>query len=96
MNVRVEPGNCLEVMRRLAEEGVRVDSIVTDPPYHLQSIVKRFGQPDSAPATSNGATGVYGRASSGFMGKAWDGGDVAFNSVTWGTAADKHQQEIAF
>ncbi len=86
--VRLEPGNCLEVMRRLAEEGVRVDSIVTDPPYHLTSIVKRFGQPDSAPAKSNGATGVYGRASSGFMGKAWDGGDVAFNSVTWGTAGE--------
>ena len=27
-----------------------IDSIVTDPPYALVSIVKRFGKPGSAPA----------------------------------------------
>ncbi|WP_264820487.1 DNA-methyltransferase [Mangrovibrevibacter kandeliae] len=60
-----------------------VDSVVTDPPYHLTSIVKRFGAEGAAPARSNGATGVYGRASRGFMGKTWDGGDVAFRPETW-------------
>lgn len=83
MSVRVEHGDCREVMAALIAEGVRVDSIVTDPPYHLQSIVKRFGGANSAPAKANGATGVYGRASKGFMGKTWDGGAVAFEPETW-------------
>ena len=26
-------GDCLEVMDRLIEEGVKVDAIITDPPY---------------------------------------------------------------
>ena len=68
MSVRIEHGDCLEVMERLADEGMQVDSVVTDPPYHLTSIVKRFGKDGSAPAKSNGATGVYGRAAAGFMG----------------------------
>ena len=50
MSVRVEHGDCLEVMERLADEGVQVESVVTDPPYHLTSIVKRFGKDGSAPA----------------------------------------------
>lgn len=60
-----------------------VDSCVTDPPYHLTSIVKRFGSPTAAPAKSNGPTGAYERSSKGFMGQTWDGGDVAFNPETW-------------
>ena len=56
---------------------------VTDPPYHLTSIVKRFGAEDAAPALSNGPSGVYARASAGFMGKQWDGGDIAFQASTW-------------
>ena len=59
-----------------------VDSVVTDPPYHLASIVARFGKPDSAPAKV-GATGAFARASTGFMGQEWDGGDIAFNPDTW-------------
>jgi len=42
-----------------------VDSIVTDPPYHL--------------------TGKNGQ-SRGFMGKAWDGGDIAFRTEVWEAA----------
>ena len=53
MSVRVEHGDCLEVMARLKAEGVTVQAVVTDPPYHLTSIVKRFGKPGSAPAKSN-------------------------------------------
>ena len=34
-------GDCIEEMQRLIDEGVQVDSVVTDPPYHLTSIVKR-------------------------------------------------------
>jgi site-specific DNA-methyltransferase (adenine-specific) len=59
-----------------------IDSCVTDPPYHLTSIVKRFGAGNAAPAKV-GKTGAYARASKGFMGQTWDGGDVAFQAETW-------------
>ena len=54
---------------------------ITDPPYHL-STVKRFGGADAAPA-QYGKDGLYARASAGFMGKKWDGGDIAFQPETW-------------
>ncbi len=31
MNIRVEHGDCLKVMRLLVAEGVQVDSVLTDP-----------------------------------------------------------------
>ena len=74
-------GDCIEEMQRLIDEGVQVDSVVTDPPYHLTSIVKRYGKPDSAPAKDR--DGLYQRQARGFMGKEWDGGDVAFRKETW-------------
>lgn len=82
MTVRVIHGDCTKVMRDLARDGLLVDGVCTDPPYHLASIVSRLGQPDSAPIQS-GATGVYARGSKGFMGQQWDGGDVAFRPETW-------------
>ncbi|WP_316216602.1 DNA-methyltransferase [Bradyrhizobium sp. SZCCHNR3003] len=57
-----------------------IDAIVSDPPYALVSIVKRFGKADSAPASGNDA---YARASAGFMGQAWDTGEVAFSPDFW-------------
>ena len=69
-------------MQKLIDDGVQVDSVVTDPPYHLTSIVKRFGKVGSAPA-QKGTDGAFVRASSGFMGKEWDGGDIAFRPETW-------------
>ena len=81
MSVRVITGDCRDVLVTLEPDSF--DSCVTDPPYHLTSIVKRFGSETAAPAKSNGATGVYGRASAGFMGQKWDGGDVAFRPETW-------------
>ena len=80
MTVTLLQGDCIEVMRGLDEASV--DSCVTDPPYHLASIVKRFGAADAAPAKV-GKTGAYKRASRGFMGKKWDGGDIAFRPKTW-------------
>jgi len=73
-------GDCLEVLEKLSSE--QIHSCVTDPPYHLTSIVKRFGGKNAAPAKSNG-TGVYARSSAGFMGQTWDGGDIAFRPETW-------------
>jgi len=73
-------GDCVEQVRRLPENSM--DSIVVDPPYHLTSTVKRFGKPGSAPAQF-GTDGTFARASKGFMGKEWDGGDIAFQPATW-------------
>ncbi len=80
VKVEFRIGNCLDVLPTLDENSF--DSCVTDPPYHLTSIVKRFGKNGSAPAQF-GTDGAYVRASSGFMGKQWDGGDVAFCPETW-------------
>ncbi|WP_316189435.1 DNA-methyltransferase [Bradyrhizobium sp. SZCCHNS1054] len=57
-----------------------IDSIVTDPPYALVSIVKRFGKQGAAAAKGNDA---YARASAGFLGQAWDTGEVAFSVDFW-------------
>jgi len=57
-------------------------AVLCDPPYHLQSIVERFSSPNAAPAKP-GTDGAFQRASRGFMGETWDGGDVAFNPQTW-------------
>ncbi|MBA8838150.1 DNA methyltransferase [Ochrobactrum sp. RH2CCR150] len=70
--------DCRDVLRSLADNSI--DSIVTDPPYALVSIVKRFGKPGRAPAKGNEA---YQRASAGFMGKTWDTGEVAFSEEFW-------------
>lgn len=55
-------------------------ALLSDPPYHLLPIVKRFGKNGSKPAKK----GVYNRTSRGFMGQTWDGGDIAFNADMWG------------
>ena len=80
MSVRILIGDMRERLRELPDASV--DSCVTDPPYHLTSIVKRFGAANAAPVKA-GATGAYVRASRGFMGQTWDGGDVAFDPETW-------------
>lgn len=88
-------GDCLEVLKQIADNSI--DAVCTDPPYHLTSIVKRFGAENAAPAMSAAQrrfakTGgadrkpgpdQYGRLSRGFMGKQWDGGDIAFRVELW-------------
>lgn len=71
-------GDNRDVLRSMPD--CSIDSIVTDPPYALVSIVKRFGGANAAPAKDGD---VYARASSGFMGKQWDTGEVAFSEVFW-------------
>ena len=80
MNIDLRQGDCLEVLKTIPDNSV--DSVVVDPPYHLTSIVKRFGKEGSAPAQF-GTDGAYSRASKGFMGKEWDGGDIAFRTDVW-------------
>jgi len=80
MSARILIGDMRERLKELPDNSV--DSCVCDPPYHLTSIVKRFGAANAAPAKV-GKTGAYERASRGFMGQQWDGGDVAFQTDTW-------------
>ena len=79
-------GDCIEQMQKLKDEGKQIDSVVTDPPYHLTSIVERYGKEGSAPAKDR--DGLYQRQARGFMGKEWDGGDIAFRTDTWKLAYD--------
>jgi len=86
--ITLHAGDNRDSLRRLIDQGVRVHSVVCDPPYHLESITKRFGKNNSAVAKSNGATGVFKRASGGFMGQQWDGTDangvkIAFDPEFW-------------
>lgn len=80
MTIELIEGDCRAVLRELPNASI--DSVVTDPPYALVSISKRFGKEGSAPAQF-GRDGAYRRASAGFMGKAWDTGDVAHDPVFW-------------
>ena len=82
-SLTLHEGDCLEVLADLPE--AHFDAIVTDPPYHLTSIVKRFGGAGAAPAQA-GSDGLFQRSSRGFMGKTWDGGDIAFRQETWEAA----------
>lgn len=84
MSPRIEAGSALEVIPKLVDEGVVVDSCITDPPYHLTARTSRFGKVGSAPP-QYGKDGAMGRLSKGFMGKQWDGGDIAFRPETWAT-----------
>lgn len=78
--VTLHHGDCLKVLKTLKANSFH--SLVSDPPYHLTSIVKRFGKTGSKPSGA-GYDGAHRRMSKGFMGKKWDGGDVAFQVETW-------------
>lgn len=78
--VELHCGDSLEIIPTLKPN--TFDSCVCDPPYHLQSIVKRFaktGRTDKTRTTS----GPHQRTANGFMNQLWDGGDVAFKKSTW-------------
>lgn len=77
MTVTVHHGDSREILRGLAD--CSIHSVVTDPPYALVSIVKRFGGAKAKPAKGD----VYKRASAGFMSKTWDTGETAFDPEFW-------------
>jgi len=78
--VTMHAGDCLAVMDTLEENSF--DSCVVDPPYHLQSIVKRFAKTGRTDSTRT-KSGPHQRTANGFMNKMWDGGDIAFQVSTW-------------
>lgn len=73
-------GNSLEILDTLQENSI--DAIITDPPYGLTSITKRFGKENSAPC-KYGKDGSFSRLSKGFMGKEWDGSGIEYNVELW-------------
>lgn len=71
-------GDCMDVLRAIADASI--DSIVTDPPYHLTQ-ASRGGH-----ARTNNPDMPHGRhriGDKGFMGKVWDGGDIAHRVEMW-------------
>jgi len=79
-NYKLYQGNMLDMLEVIEKESV--DSIVTDPPYGLTSITKRFGKENSAEC-QYGKDGSFARLSRGFMGKEWDGSGIEYNIDTW-------------
>lgn len=61
-------------------------AVLTDPPYNLDSISKRFGKQNSKPS-GYGNDGAFNRVSKGFMGKEWDT-DIAFRTEFWEIVKD--------
>jgi site-specific DNA-methyltransferase (adenine-specific) len=82
MTVEVYEGDCREVVIEFRQSRLLVDSVVTDPPYVLESITKRFGNKDCAPAQF-GRDGFFARSSAAWIGQKWDASEVAFDPMTW-------------
>jgi len=80
-------GDCIKVMKAMKPNSV--DAIVTDPPYGLVSITKRFGKTNSAPLVRESfgkGNSPHIALSKGFMGKEWDGINQVFHTQ-WLTEA---------
>ena len=73
---------CADMLKALAELPENsVDSVITDPPYHLTE-VSRAGSPrNHYEKDSPFARTRIGER--GFMGKVWDGGTTSFQPETW-------------
>ena len=79
-------GDMRDVLPTLEAESVH--SCVTDPPYHLTSgnlaVDWAALGPSGSKRISAGHTNGNGRGhKTGFMGKQWDGGSIAFDPDTW-------------
>ena len=73
-------GSMLDMLQVIAPSSV--DSIVTDPPYGLTTITKRFSSENAAPNVY-GRDGSFARLTRGFMGKEWDGSGIEYNVEAW-------------
>ena len=82
-NYKIINGDSLKVLDTLEENSI--DAIITDPPYGLTSITKRFGKEGSAP-NQYGKDGSFARLTKGFMGKEWDGSGIEYNVDLWSKA----------
>jgi site-specific DNA-methyltransferase (adenine-specific) len=80
--IRLEAGDCVEIIPRLVDEGVQVDAVVTDPPYDLLQASRNGSR------RLNDGPGPFGRhVKGGFMNHSWDATGIAFRPKTWATIA---------
>jgi DNA modification methylase len=83
--IELHCGDCLAVLPMLAENSV--DSCVTDSPYHLTSgnmaLDRSSFRTDGKGNPNNGSPTNWTGRKTGFMGKSWDGGDIAFRPEVW-------------
>lgn len=86
-DVTIYPGDNRDSLRLLAEAGVQVDGVVTDPPYHLTSIVKRYGG-ETAKRAQKGRDGLFSRVSENFMHKTWDACEIERDPEFWKLVLD--------
>lgn len=69
-------------------DGPPFHAILTDPPYHLYDVTKaRPNRTSGIDPNNRGQTARPYGAPAGFMGKHWDGGDIAFDPSTWAALA---------
>lgn len=82
MSVTLYPGDNRASLRRLIDQGVRVHSVITDPPYVMDSVIKRFSAAKAKPA-QHGRDGAMNRSSVRFIGKEWDASEIAWDPTFW-------------
>jgi site-specific DNA-methyltransferase (adenine-specific) len=75
--VTLHAGDCLNVLKAMPENSI--DAVVTDPPYHLTN---NSGTRSPYPGQYT-PIGKPKQPKGGFMGKQWDGGDIAFQPELW-------------
>ena len=75
-------------LRKMIARGEFVHSVVTDAPYGLLSIIKRFGKADAAPALKKHAGGAFTRSSEKFIGEKWDGSAIENDPEFWKLVLD--------
>ena len=78
--IDIRHGDSRAVLKTLPDASI--DSVVTDPPYALVSVVQRFGNSPRNERTENPET-PHGRTGCGFMGQKWDTGEVAHDVGFW-------------
>lgn len=86
-SITVIHGDSREELKKLADGCI--DSVVTDPPYALTSIVKRFGKAKESDDTKTSkrtrdrSDGYARLIAGGFMNQKWDTGETAFDPEFW-------------
>lgn len=88
-SVDLREGDNRTTLKAMIERGEFVHAVVTDPPYGLVSIVKRFGKSSATDGTKTSdriakrADGFARVAAGGFMGKTWDGTAIERDPEFW-------------